>query len=129
MLRGVDVRLVLPQQEDQVLVSQAQKSYYGQLLEAGVKIHLYGRAFLHAKHVTIDDSIASIGSSNMDIRSFALNAEITLLFYDSALTALLRREQARYFESCQLVSTEAWRQRPLRTKVVQNLARLLSPLL
>jgi len=129
VLRGVDVRLVLSQQADQLLVSLAQKSYYEELLEAGVQIYLYRTDFLHAKHVSVDDSIAWIGSSNMDIRSFALNAEIVLLFYDPHLTALLQAEQARYFRHCEVLTSENWGQRPLRSKVLQNLARLLSPLL
>src|SRR5262249_26553561 len=75
VLRGVEVHLVVSKQPDQLLVSLAQKSYYQQLLESGVHVHLYHKAFLHAKHVSIDDEVALIGSSNMDIRSFLLNAE------------------------------------------------------
>ena len=86
-LRGVDVRLVVPAQDDQLLVSNAQKSYYEELLNAGVRICRYGKRFLHAKHVTIDDDIAWIGSSNMDLRSFSLNAEIVLLAYDCGVCA------------------------------------------
>ena len=98
MLRGVEVTLVVPEQDDQLLVSNAQKSYYEELLTTGVKICRYGKRFLHAKHVTIDDRIAWIGSSNMDIRSFALNAEVVLLAYDRGVCGALGQVQARYFE-------------------------------
>ena len=80
VMRGVEVHLVVSQEEDELLVCLAQKSYYPQLLEAGVKVHLYQKNFLRAKHLSIDDSVALIGSSNLDIRSFMLNEEISLLF-------------------------------------------------
>ena len=129
VLRGVDVRLVVPAQDDQVLVCLAQKSYYGELLESGVKICRYGKRFLHAKHVTIDDDVAWIGSSNMDIRSFALNSEVTLLAYDSRVCALLQAEQERYFRDGEWQDVNAWAGAPLPRQVAWNLARMLSPLL
>jgi cardiolipin synthase len=69
--RGVDVHLVVSAQGDQFLVSRAQRSYYEEMLDAGVKIHTVPTpAFIHAKHLSVDDDIAVIGSSNMDVRSF-----------------------------------------------------------
>jgi cardiolipin synthase len=73
-LRGVEVHLIVSRQADQLLVGLAQPSFYEELLEAGVQIHLYRERFLHAKHLSVDDAVALIGSSNMDIRSFLLNA-------------------------------------------------------
>jgi cardiolipin synthase len=127
--RGVAVHLVVSRLADQFLVSLAQRSYYEELLEAGVHIHLYQEKFLHAKHLSIDGEIALIGSSNMDIRSFLLNAEVSLLFYDRAVTAKLRAEQERYFAASEVLALEKWQQRPLPAQVAENLARLLSPLL
>ena len=129
VLRGVEVHLVVSKQPDQLLVSLAQKSYYAQLLEAGVRVHLYHKAFLHAKHVSVDGEIAMIGSSNMDIRSFLLNAEIALLFYSKEVTARLGVEQERYFAGSDLLELEQWRQRSLLSKVAENTARLMSALL
>jgi cardiolipin synthase len=129
VLRGVDVRLVVPGQDDQLLVSSAQKSYYGELLNAGVKICRYSRRFLHAKHATIDDHVAWVGSSNMDIRSFALNAEITLLVYDRGVCERLQVEQERYFREGEWLDANAWAAQPLYRQVGWNLARLFSPLL
>ncbi|HYT88377.1 MAG TPA: cardiolipin synthase [Gemmataceae bacterium] len=128
-LRGVDVHLVVSRQADQVLVGLAQRSYYEELLEGGVKIHLYQRRFLHAKHVSVDDSIALIGSSNMDIRSFRLNAEISLLIYDPQAAAQLHAVQDRYFSNSHLLTLEEWQQRPRLTKIAQNMARLVDSLL
>jgi cardiolipin synthase len=129
VLRGVEVHLVVSWQADQMLVSLAQKSYYAQLLEAGVRIHRYRAAFLHAKHLSIDGEVAMIGSSNMDIRSFLLNAEIAVLFYSREVTARLRAEQERYFAGSELLDLETWRRRPLLSKVAENTARLMSALL
>jgi cardiolipin synthase A/B len=129
VLRGVQVHLVVSAKKDQLFVSLAQQSYYDELLEAGVQIHLYKHRFLHAKHLSIDSSVILIGSSNMDIRSFVLNAEIMLLIYDADMTAKLAAEQERYFKHCTLLTLEKWDQRPFFSKVAQNLARLMSPLL
>jgi cardiolipin synthase len=128
-LRGVDVHLVVSEKADQLFVSLAQKSYYEELLEAGVRIHLYRKNFLHAKHLSVDDSVALIGTSNLDIRSFALNAEVMLMIYDCGVAARLAAEQERYFASARTLTLSTWDRRPFRNKVAQNLARLLSPLL
>jgi cardiolipin synthase len=127
--RGVDVHLVLSRQADQLLVSLAQKSYYEELLEAGVRIHLYYKRFLHAKHLSIDAAVALIGSSNIDIRSFALNAEISLLIYDPRVVAELRTIQERYFDHSELLTLEKWSRRSLVAQVAQNTARLVNSVL
>src|SRR5262245_27336930 len=129
VLRGVEVHLVVSEKEDQFFVSLAQKSYYEELLEAGVQIHLYRQNFLHAKHLSIDDAVALVGTSNLDIRSFALNAEVLLMIYDSGVTARLAAEQARYFGNSRLLTLAAWQERSFGRKFAENLARLLSPLL
>ncbi len=129
VLRGVDVTLVVPLQKDTFLVYLAQRSYYEQLLEAGVKICRYGKRFLHAKCLVIDEGIAWIGSSNLDIRSFVLNAEIVVLFYDADLCARLSEEHSRYLRDGAMLDLDAWRRRPGPVKVAENLARLLGPLL
>jgi len=129
VLRGVEVILVVPKQMDQILVCLAQRSYYEDLLSYGVRICWYGKSFLHAKHVSIDDEIAWIGSSNLDIRSFALNAEIVVLLYDRGVCARLAVEQARYMRDGEFLDAATWAKRPLHRKVSENLARLLGPLL
>jgi cardiolipin synthase len=128
-LRGVEVHLVVSEKGDNAIVSLAQTSYYEELLEAGVSIHLYRKNFLHAKHLSIDQSVAAIGTSNLDIRSFALNAEVMLMIYDGDVTARLAAEQERSFRSSRLLTLAAWGQRSFARRFAQNLARLLSPLL
>ena len=129
VLRGVDVRLVVSRRVDQVLVGFAQRSYYEELLEAGIRLHLYRSRLLHAKHFSIDGEIMLIGSSNVDIRSFLLNAEVSLIFYDKDVTGRLRLEQERTFASSDLLTLPLWRDRFVGIKVCENLARLMSPLL
>lgn len=128
VLRGAEVHLVVSEKGDQRLVLSAQESYYEELLEAGVQIHIYHKDFLHAKHLSIDGAVAVIGTSNLDIRSFALNAELMLMLYDSGLASTLAAEQERYYRYSRLLTSENWEQRSFAKKVAQNLARLLSPL-
>lgn len=127
--RGVDVHLVLSLRLNQRFTQAAQESFYGTMLNSGVHIHLYEPAFLHAKHVTVDDDVAVIGSTNMDIRSFALNAEVALIVYDQDFVAKVQAIQARYFQHSQQVDHQAWQQRPLLRRVWQNVAKLADSLL
>lgn len=129
VLRGVEVHLIASDKADQFLVSMAQRSFYDQMLEAGVKIHLYTRNFLHAKHLTVDDTITLIGSSNMDIRSFLLNAEVSVLIYDSDVAERMRCVQEQCLKHCRALTLEEWDQRPLPVKVTQNIARLVDSVL
>jgi cardiolipin synthase len=114
---------------NQRITQFAQRSHYDDLLEAGIEIHLYRPRFLHAKHLTIDDEIALIGSTNMDIRSFALNAEINLVIYDRAVVSELRVLQERYFQNSERLNAANWKKRRLADKVFQNTARLMDSFL
>ncbi len=129
VLRGVEVNLVVSMHANQLITQFAQRSYYDDLLHAGVKIYLYQPRFLHAKHLSIDGDIVLIGSTNIDIRSFALNAEINLLIYDSKVAADLRAIQENYFAHSHLLTAEEWSKRPLVTRTLQNMARLADSLL
>ncbi len=129
VLRGVEVHLIVSEKADQLLVSQAQRSFYGEMLEDGIHIHEYRRRFLHAKHLSIDDEVALIGSSNMDIRSFELNNEILLIFYDRDVTLRLHREEAGYLRNCITLDAARWARRSFLRKVIERMARLLSPVL
>ena len=104
------------------VVRFAQQSYYEDLLAAGVKIHLYRGAFLHAKHASIDDSVAAIGSSNLDIRSFALNSEVSVLVYDRQVATQLRAIQDRYIADSDEVTAEKWRTRSPVRRWLQNMS-------
>ena len=127
--RGVDVELFVSAVGDQALVYHAQRSYYEVLLRAGVSIYLYrAPAVLHSKHFSIDDSVAVIGSSNMDIRSFSLNMEISVLVHGENLVGRMRRVEDSYRANSDRLELSAWLRRPVREKVGDNLARLTSSL-
>ena len=128
-LRGVDVHLVVPEHSNKPVTNWAQESHYARLLDAGTHIHLYAPHFLHAKHVTVDRWVAVVGSVNMDIRSFALDSEVSLLVYDEQVVRAFEAVQARYFAGSREVSKDVWSRRPLLRRVAQNTARLADSLL
>ena len=127
--RNVDVRLIVSEIGDQFWVYHAQRSYYEELLRAGVKVHLYSSpVLLHSKTMSIDDDIAVVGSSNLDMRSLTLNLEVTLVAYDASVVADLRGVEAEYLPHCTRVELAAWRARPLAAQLFDNLARLTAAL-
>lgn len=129
VLRGVDVHIVVSAVADQWLVSFAQASYYDELLSHGVRLHRYRDFLLHAKAVRIDDTLGIVGSSNVDIRSFRLNEEVSLLLLDRHVIEALRRIQDSYLAESDEVALDAWRMRGGIRKLAENGARLVSPLL
>ncbi|MFD5864621.1 cardiolipin synthase [Agromyces sp. NPDC127015] len=127
--RGVHVELFVSEIGDQALVYHAQRSYYEALLRAGVKIYMYKAPYiLHAKHFTIDDDVAVIGSSNMDIRSFELNMEVSLLVRGASFVREMRAVEDGYRHDSRELTLDEWLQQPLRSTVLDNLARLTSAL-
>jgi cardiolipin synthase len=128
-LSGVDVQLVLSATNNQTLTAWAQQSYYAELLACGVKIALYRPHFLHAKHLTVDDDIALVGSINLDIRSFALNAEIGLVCYDTDVVARIRAIEADYLAQADIVQAETWQRRPGWQRSREGIARLADSLM
>ena len=127
--RGVDVELFVSEQADQFMVGHAQASYYAALLEAGVRIHLYPAPYvLHSKHFTIDDDVAMIGSSNMDMRSFALNYEVSLMMLGPDVVHRVRAVEDTYRSVSRPLLAEEWAQRPGRLRYVDNVMRLTAAL-
>ena len=127
--RGLEVELFVSEEGDQAIVYHAQRSYYEALLKAGVKIWMYRKPFiLHSKSLTIDDEIAVIGSSNMDMRSFGLNMEISLLVRGEEFVNEMRTIEAQYRSLSRELTLEEWEQQPLRSTVLDNIARLTSAL-
>jgi cardiolipin synthase len=126
---NVQVHMVVSKHANQLISQLAQRSYYDDLLEAGIQIHLYRPHFLHAKLLTIDDHVALTGSTNMDIRSFALNAEINLLIYDRQVVEQLKVVQEDYFRNSDLLTREQWSKRSVSEKMAHNTARLMDSFL
>jgi cardiolipin synthase len=127
--RGVEVELFVSEISDQALVFHAQRSYYEELLKAGVVVWLYAKpTILHAKHFTIDDDVAVVGSSNLDMRSFSLNLEVSMMVRGKQFVNDLRQIQEGYRRASRRLTLEEWQRRPLRTAVLDNVARLTAGL-
>jgi cardiolipin synthase len=127
--RGVRVELFVSEIGDQALVYHAQRSYYEQLLRTGVTIWMYKAPYiLHSKHFTIDDDVAVIGSSNMDMRSFMLNMEISLMVRGSSFVKAMRAIEQSYRDNGRQLTLEEWMKQPLRKTILDNLSRLTSAL-
>jgi cardiolipin synthase len=127
--RGVSVELFVSEEGDQFMVYHAQCSYYRTLLEAGVRIYLYPAPYvLHAKHFTIDDDVAVLGSSNMDMRSFALNYEVSLMLLGSDVVARMRKVEDGYRAISRELTLEEWGRRRPGARYVDNVMRLTAAL-
>ena len=128
-LSGVEVQLLLPGISDSTLVQYASNSYLQPLLDHGVQVYFYQKGFLHAKTMVIDDEVSMIGTLNTDIRSFYINFEITALVYDEVLSAQLSNQFEKDLESSRLIHLEQWEKRPLRTRLLESVCRLFTPIL
>lgn len=128
-LGGVDVRIMLPFRSDSKIVYWATRSYISELVEAGVKVYLYYGGFNHSKLLMIDSMMSSIGTANMDIRSFEDNFEVSALIYNSPKTIELEERFLSDLEKATLIVKSDWEVRPQRHRFYEAFARLLSPLL
>ena len=128
-LSGIDVRIMIPSRSDSKIVYWASRSYIGELIEANVKVYLYRKGFNHSKLIMIDGRFASVGTANMDIRSFEDNFEVSAILYDRAITESLEADFLRDLERSRLVTREYWESRPLLHNMYEAMSRLFSPLL
>jgi len=127
--RGVDVSIINSEAMDQWMVGHAQRSYYEELMNAGIKIYLYKHpVLLHSKHMTIDDDIAVIGSSNMDIRSFELDLECIVVAYDKGVVKDLQKVQKYNLGKATKINLATWRQRGFWDNFKDSIARLTAAL-
>lgn len=128
-LSGVDVKIMLPARSDSKLVHWASRSYFDELLEAKVKIYLYEKGFNHSKLMCVDSNFCSIGSVNMDERSFEVNFEITAMIYDSAIALEVEQTFNLDLNDCTKVTLQKWKNRKHKDNFKESFARLFSPLL
>lgn len=122
--RGVDVRLLLPEKTDSILVFYASRSYYDELLDAGVKIYERQDAMLHAKTALIDGVWSTIGSTNLDWRSFTNNQEINAVLLGQDFGDKMQAMFEKDLESSKLVTLDAWRERSISVRIKESAARL-----
>ena len=126
--RGVDTTIIFPARNDSWIVGWASRSYYADLLAAGVKIYEYEGGLLHTKSLTIDGELLLIGSANMDRRSLALNYEINILVHDPDLTEAMRIRQREYIERSRQVTVGQVARWSMPRKLINNTAAILGPL-
>lgn len=128
-LSGVDVRLMLPKRADTWLIHESSLSYLEDMMKAGVKIYLYRRGFLHSKLMVCDDELSTVGSTNMDFRSFEHNFEANAFFYDKMTALAIKNIFLEDQKHCLLLSSKIWNKRSWKNKVIESVVRLLAPLL
>lgn len=127
-LSGVDVRVILPGKSDSTVVYWSSLSYVAELLDAGIKVYLYQNGFNHSKLMMIDSKVATVGSANMDIRSFEDNFEVAAFIYDEMITRQLEENFMSNLAQSQEITLQSWSKRPLKNSYKEALARLISPL-
>lgn len=128
-LGGIDVRLMLPKRSDSKMINMATRSFIDEMVKAGVKVYFYTPGFLHAKLVLIDDALTSIGSANMDFRSFEHNFEINAFVYDSNFAKQMNRVFHHDMQNCERLVPARWLSRPAKQRLSESFMRLFSPLL
>ncbi len=127
--RGVDVTIIVPDRVDSKLVAHASRSYYDDLIAAGVHIRHFTLGLLHAKTAVIDNRLTLIGSANLDRRSLWINFELSLFAHDESTAAAMRKIQNRYIAASMPITIDTWGRRPLHWRLIDNAAQLLAPIL
>ena len=128
-LAGVDVRLMLPMRTDSRLTHLGSCSYISDTLQAGVKVYFYKKGFLHSKLMVSDDELSSVGSTNLDFRSFEHNFEVNAFVYDADVARRMREVFLQDQRDCIQVFPKNWVKRPWYWKVAESIVRLMAPLL
>jgi cardiolipin synthase len=127
--RGVKVTVIMPERNDSRLVHYTCRSYFDDMLAAGIRIFGFKGGLLHTKSVVVDRQVALFGSVNLDVRSFWLDFEVTIGVYDPDFSQRLLALQDKYIEDAIPVDPQTWSQRSDKERFVENLARLAGPLL
>lgn len=127
-LSGVDVRIMLPSIADHIIVHYATSSYLNDILPYGIKVYFYN-GFLHSKMIVIDGEVVSIGTANMDIRSFSSNFEVNTFIYNTEFSNKCNAIFENDMASSKEITKESYASRGRKIKIKEGLCRLLSPLL
>ena len=128
-LSGIDVKILIPGISDSKFVYFATLSFVNELLEAGIEVYIYRKGFNHSKIIMVDDAFCSIGTANMDYRSFSQNFEVNALIYDPVVTSELTYWFFEDLKDSELIYLDEWTKRPVMNKFKANIARIASPLL
>ncbi|MCI6188438.1 MAG: cardiolipin synthase [Clostridium sp.] len=128
-LSGVDVRLIIPGKPDHVFMKWAASAYIGDLLNAGAKVYLYQNGFIHAKTIVADGKVCTVGTANMDMRSYCLNFEVNAFIYDDRVANNLETQFFKDIEDCKVMTKEEYDKRNISLRIRESIIRLISPIL
>lgn len=128
-LSGVDVRLMIPGKPDHKTMFWAANSYIGELLEAGVKVYYYQKGFIHAKTIVADGDVSSVGTANMDIRSFKLNFEVNCFIYNKEIAKIMEDQFEEDMKVSTKIDRDEFAKRSIIDRLIESVVRLVSPLL
>jgi len=128
-LSGVDVRLIIPGKPDHIFMKWAASAYIGDLLNAGAKVYLYQNGFIHAKTIVADGKVCTIGTANMDMRSYSLNFEVNAFIYDDRVANNLETQFFKDIEDCKVMTKEEYDKRSITLRIRESIIRLISPIL
>ncbi|MCK4261336.1 MAG: cardiolipin synthase [Halanaerobiales bacterium] len=128
-LSGIDVRIMIPNKPDHIFVYWATYSYIGELIKTGAKCYIYEAGFIHAKTIVVDGKVASVGTANVDIRSFRLNFEVNAFIYDTKISNQLKSIFEKDIEECNELTLALYKKRSAVIKVKESVSRLVSPIL
>ena len=127
-MSGVDVRIAIPVRGDNIFVAWAGYSYIDALMDAGVKIYLYKKGFIHSKFIVIDDELCTIGSANLDNRSFDDDFEVQAIIYENSVAKELRGYFMNDLADSELITRQSWDRRSRLSKIMEPICRLLAPI-
>jgi len=128
-LSGVDVRLMVPAISDTTVAMKGMHSYMTEIMEAGVKVYFYNEGFLHSKTMVSDDIVSTVGSTNLDYRSFELDFEVNAFIYEKDFAMQMKKVFLKDQENCQLIDLDEWINRPRLVRWEESICRLFGPLL
>lgn len=128
-LRGVEIMIIVPKLGDSWAARYAARSYFQELMETGIDIQMYCKGMIHAKTMIVDDNFTTIGTSNMDYRSFNINFEMNALIFDKEFTKEVEGQFHKDLEECEKLQLDRWLDRPKAEKIKESLCRLWAPML
>lgn len=128
-LSNIDVRIIIPRRSDAFIPRWSSFSYVSELLEAGVKMYFYETGFIHSKYIIVDDTFATVGTTNLDFRSLETNFEVNAFIYDTGFTARMETVFMADLQNSWEISRDYWEKRPWHKKIRESIAHIVSPLL
>lgn len=129
VLSGVDVRIIIPEKPDHIIMKWAASAYIGGLIDIGAKVYAYKKGFIHSKTIVVDSQVSTIGTANMDIRSFKLNFEVNSFIFDDRVALEMEEQFFKDIKDSRLITLEEYNNRSVGLRIKESIVRLISPIL